>query len=325
MAGAKRSDSRAGGKAGGRKQAPKVGAAQAAVSARPRTASSATPVRRPLVIDLVTFNTHGAVDKSLMVQHHVGPYLCGQPAAAACFQELFFRPELLALDAELLGQNVELTSTGEIEIATGHGGAYARRVTCTSKGLGGLGGGPGLAIYTSLPFTNARFFAFDGLQIPDQLAVKGVLAIDIALAGETLVLAATHFNDDENDRVDGRARRANIATLARMLVTARGKPTIVVGDFNLTSGAATGLDALLFQQLMAVAGRKWIEAGVQNARQNALARPVPTVLGSRRSIDLMLCSGGRPTLAASLVKGSYRALSDFTSDHKLVRASIQLT
>jgi len=261
------------------------------------------------------------VDRSGVVQANVAQYLLEQTPAIICFQELFFEDERFALDTELLGPGAFREVTGDIEIARNDGGIYSTRVGSTPTALVG-GAGAGIAIYTSLLVENARFIRFAGLQVPDSLSVKGILAVDVFTDDASFVIATTHFNDDENDQVDGRARDANIRTLSRFLADAADRPVIVVGDFNLDASARTGLDARLYRRLFETAGRSWLEAGLENARQNDLARPAPTIVSGTRSIDFMFASGvdgAKP----SLLPESYLARDAFGSDHKLVRATLE--
>jgi endonuclease/exonuclease/phosphatase family metal-dependent hydrolase len=320
------------GKTGGRPAARKKTPKARAPKRRVRAASGAQPQPRgfargfgltgaaaPLRIDIATFNTHGAVDKSGVVQAQVAQYLTQQAPAIICFQELFFEGEVLALDAELLGPNVVRDGAGDIEIARGDG-LYAARVGTTPISIGGAGAG--IAIYTSLPIENARFLRFDGLQIPDSLSVKGIVGVEVTVDGTSFVVVNTHFNDDENDRVDGRARRANVRKLGEFLADAADRRIVVVGDFNLDSSATGGLDAVIFRDLLATAGRTWLEAGMENGRLNGLARPVPTLLGGTRTVDLMLLSGIDGSMP-SLVADTYLARDAFGSDHRLVRATLE--
>jgi len=241
----------------------------------------------------------------------------------ACFQELFFRESLEQLDRVLLGAPLVLEHPAEnLQIARGSiGGAYRRRVAWIEENI--VGAGAGLAIYTSFPFKNPKFYRFDGLAVPDQFSIKGVLKIEMTVAGFSFALATTHFNDSDNDRVDGRARRANIDTVRRMVEDVGDLPIVLVGDFNINAAARAGLDVGLFKRLLAAGGRKWLEAGMENARQNGLAIPVPTVANGRACIDLLLCSA--PSGRVSLASGSYRAKDPFKSDHRLVRATMELS
>lgn len=311
------------------KRAGKSAPSRSDTRTRKRAKSPATRARaaspalaRAVRVELTSFNTHGAVDRSGKVEPKVASHLRGARPLVACFQELFFRDELERLDRELLGPvtNRLPGSTDQLEIRGSTGGTFARRVAATRTGLVG-GATAGLAIYTSLPFRAARFRSFDGAQIPDVFAVKGVLAIDITFEGFTFVMANTHFHDSDNDDVDGRARRACIRTLGAVLAESAGLPALIVGDFNIDTSAREGLDPGLFARLAAVGGGQFIEAGRENARENGLARPVPTTSSGRKSIDFVLASGaGR---GVTLVPGSYRARDDFGSDHRLVRATLE--
>jgi endonuclease/exonuclease/phosphatase family metal-dependent hydrolase len=301
-----------------RKTTSPVRANRVRAVAAPAVARAVAPTLR---LDVATFNTHGAVDRSGIVQANVAQYLQEQTPAIICFQELFFEDERFALDAELLGPGAFREVEGDIEIARNDGGIYSTRVGTTPTGFIG-GAGAGIAIYTSLLLENARFIRFDGLQVPDSLSVKGILAVDVFTDDASFVIATTHFNDDENDRVDGRARGANIRTLSEFLADAADRPLIVMGDFNLDASARTGLDATLFRRLFQTAGRSWVEAGLENARQNGLARPAPTIVSGARSIDFMFASGVDGAMPL-LVPESYLARDAFGSDHKLVRATLE--
>jgi hypothetical protein len=272
---------------------------------------------------VVSFNTHGAVDRSGQVQAAVGPFLKAERPLVACFQELFFRESVLQLDRVLLGAEVVLEHPAEnLEIARGSiGGVYRRRVAWIEENI--VGAGAGLAIYTSFAFKNPKFYRFDGLAVPDEFSIKGVLKIEMTIAGFSFALATTHFNDSENDMVDGRARRANIETVRRMVQELGDLPIVLVGDFNINAAARSGLDVGLLQRLLAAGGRTWLEAGIENARQNGLAVPVPTVHGGRSCIDFLLCSA--PSGRVSLAAGSYRARDPFKSDHRLVRATMEIS
>jgi hypothetical protein len=316
------------------KPAPKP-AKRSAAKPRARSTKTATAKRSratrrvavrgvaPFRLDVVSFNTHGAVDRSGQVQSAVGPFLQRERPLVACFQELFFRDSLEELDRVLLGAPVVLEQAAEnLELARGSiGGAYRRRVAWVEENV--VGAGAGLAIYTSFPFKNAKFYRFDGLAVPDQFSIKGVLKIEMTVAGFSFALATTHFNDSENDMVDGRARRANIDTVRRMVEDVGDLPIVLVGDFNINAAAKSGLDVGLFERLLAAGGRRWVEAGMENARQNGLAIPVPTVAGGRACIDFLL--GSAPNGRVRLAAGSYRARDPFKSDHRLVRATLELS
>ena len=241
----------------------------------------------------------------------------------ACFQELFFRDGLEQLDRELLADPVVFEQPEEnLELARGGtAGAYRRRVAWIEENIAGAGAG--LAIYTSFPFKNAKFYPFGGLQVPDLFSIKGVLKIEMTIAGFTFVVATTHFNDSENDAVDGRARLANIETVRNLVEDAGDLPIVLVGDFNINAAARSGLDLGLFRNLMAAGGRQWVEAGAENARQNNLAVPVPTVANGRACIDFML--GSAPSGRVSMAAGTYRARDLFQSDHRLVRATMEFS
>lgn len=291
--------------------------------ARVRKTRAAVPGVAPFRLDVVSFNTHGAVDRSGQVQTAVGPFLRAERPLVACFQELFFRDSLEQLDRVLLENPIALEQPAEdLEIARGStAGAYRRRVAYIEENIAGAGAG--LAIYTSFPFKNPKFYRFDDLAVPDLFSIKGVLKIEMTIAGFSFALATTHFNDSENDMVDGRARRANIETVRRMVEDVDNLPIVLVGDFNINAAATTGLDRGLLGRLLDAGGRQWLEAGIENARQNGLATPVPTVAQGRACIDLMLCSA--PSGQVRLASGSYRAREPFKSDHRLVRATLVLS
>jgi hypothetical protein len=303
---------------------PRARAAKTAIAKRSK-ATRRIAVRgvAPFKLDVVSFNTHGAVDRSGQVQAAVGPFLQRERPLVACFQELFFRDSLEGLDRVLLGTPVVLEQGGEdLEIARGSiGGAYRRRVAWIEQNV--VGAGAGLAIYTSFPFKNARFYRFDALAVPDLFSIKGVLKIEMTVAGFSFALATTHFNDSENDMVDGRARRANIDTVRRMVEDVGDLPIVLVGDFNINAAAKSGLDVGLFGRLLTAGGRSWVEAGMENARQNGLAVPVPTVAGGRACIDFLL--GSAPNGRVRLAAGTYQARDPFKSDHRLVRATMEIS
>ena len=120
-----------------RRKSPRATAAREALARPPLRASSiaslaAPPVARAaaakLRLDLATFNTHGAVDRSGVVQANVAQYLNDETPAIACFQELFFEDERFALDAELLGNGAAREVSGDIEIARSDNRIYSTRI-----------------------------------------------------------------------------------------------------------------------------------------------------------------------------------------------------
>jgi hypothetical protein len=99
---------------------------------------------------------------------------------------------------------------------------------------------------------------------------------------------------------------------------------VIAGDFNIDARATTGLDPGLLDELLTVNGRRWIEAGKQNAMQRTLARPVPTFDEGSATLDLMFAAAGG-SMSPALVDGSYRAKDAFASDHRLVRATLRFS
>jgi endonuclease/exonuclease/phosphatase family metal-dependent hydrolase len=275
-------------------------------------------------LDIVTFNTHGAVDKSGKVQREVGEYLRGATPMIACFQELFYDSELEELDQQLLGSVVSTETFGKVEVAVGKGSAFRRRLVSTARGVAGAGGLSGVAIYSNLPISltpRPRFCEFRGLPTPDCLSAKGAIAVGFDLGTIEVLVVSTHFCDCDNDRVDGRARSGNIHTIASV-IEGQDSPIIVLGDFNIDSRARSGLDVGLMQELMQMDSRSWIELGHKNAEAQGMARPLPTLESGTQTLDHVLCTCDDP-MALSLV--SYEAINPFGSDHRLVRAVLRFS
>lgn len=291
------------------------------VARRPRAAAAQPSAPPAIELDLVSFNTHGAArDKTPEIHELVGAYLQSNPSAIACFQELFYDDQIAALDTALLGRRVSATSSDGVEVALGDGGVFSRRITPTSRVIGRSG----LSIYTNLPMSAPpRFAQFGSLPVPDVFAAKGVLAVRVSVNGVDVLVTTTHFCDFANDLVDGRGRRSNIADLAAF-VAGETAPLVIVGDFNIDARATTGLDPGLLDELLAIDGREWIEAGTDNGRQRRLARPVPTFGDGSATLDLLFAAAGG-SMSPALVSGSYRAKDAFESDHRLVRATLRFS
>jgi endonuclease/exonuclease/phosphatase family metal-dependent hydrolase len=275
---------------------------------------------------VASFNTHGAIDRSGNVERNISAFLSVERPPFVGFQEVFFKGQRERLDKGLLGRTRTLVSNnGKTEVLRGQGGAYAHRVASVAASK--FNATAGLALYSRFPFTKPRFFEFDGAQVPDKFALKGVLTVEVNLNGFKFILAVTHFHDSANDKVDGRARKANIKTVGQGLAGSSHLPVVLVGDFNIDARArGTGkLDDTLFKELMKTRNRRWLEAGQEFARLNGFAQPPPTVSSGGARIDFMLASPAARRPLVSLAHGTYEVGGDFTSDHRLLRSTLVFT
>jgi hypothetical protein len=286
-----------------------------------------------------TFNIHGVQRNTAQAVIAASTaHLIADRPDIACFQEVFYADQLAALDAALLGPAPAISrlAGGTIEEARSSTGtnAYQVRVSSPTGGIFGVAPPAGVVLYTSLPRGNYRFRQFAGGAMPDVLANKGVVGMHVVKNNVVLFVAGTHLNDSENDRVDGRARRGDLATIGRLVlenrrVTRQGAlieiASLVLGDFNIDASKRTGLDGVLFNDHACRMGSlAWDEAGWENATHNTLARPVPTTVPAPPvTIDLVLTCAAENGPDPYLVRGSYRARDDFGSDHRMVRAELE--
>jgi len=249
-------------------------------------------------------------------------------AWAVGFQEVWFKEQMRALDAEWLSNDRAATTTPGVFVEKPEAVDGWTRLYPDAPALERpLPLGPqleltsGLALLVRGEVKSSFFHRYEESGfIPDKFASKGLLAAHVVRAdGSEAAFVCTHLHNNDNDRgAKGFARFRQLDELAgwlKRIIEVWHAPVYVLGDFNIDARSSDPVEMGLYDRLVSLAGVRWSDLNVLGHG----GKVVPTLRDLDQTLDHHLAS----VAPASPVKFATVSIgSDHSgSDHKLTASA----